>query len=180
METQLGGLMADMLAESLGLDIVLLGSGNIRTRELGPLVTYQNLTECYPYDNSMHMIKVTGAQLKTMMQFMLRDNVWHGEHCEFYQLSKALKIVYNISHKQFIEFSFNGEPISENDIFTIGLEDCHLSNFEEFFNVPVKEIEKNTMPIKISTSVRDILEEYLTEHQHLDKEIDGRLTLITT
>lgn len=177
-ETELGGLLSDALKDSLGLDIMLLGSGSVRNQYMGPLVVYQDLVECFPYDDSLHMVTVTGGQLKRMLLFMLRDGVWKGEHCEFYQLSKGLKVTYDIPNSTMTEFTFEGEPIDEDRLFTVGLQKFHFSNFSEFFGVPFAEVEGNKPAIIIATSTRDVLEEYLTEHQHLDREIDGRLTLI--
>ena len=39
-ETELGNLFADIFTESLGVDIMLIGSGSIRSEKLGPIVTY--------------------------------------------------------------------------------------------------------------------------------------------
>ncbi len=47
-ETSLGNLFADIFCESLGLDIMLLGSGSIRNEKLGTLVDYGNLKETFP------------------------------------------------------------------------------------------------------------------------------------
>lgn len=176
-ETELGGLMSDILKDSLAIDIMLLGSGSVRC-DLGPLVTYKDFVECFPFDDSLHMVTVTGDQLKRMLAFMLRDEVWQGAHNEFYQLSKGMKVVYDKAKGEILEFSYEGKPISPEQIFRIGLQEFHFLNFTEFFNVPFEEVEKNKKTVKLSTSVRDIIEEYLTEHQHLDREIDGRLTLI--
>ena len=52
------------------------------------------------------------------------------------------------------------------------------NNFTDFFGVPFSEVEAIKKPTVISTSTRDVIEEYLATHQHLDREIDGRLTLI--
>ena len=177
-ETELGGLLSDMLAESLGLDVMLLGSGAIRNLQMGPLVIYQDLVECFPYDDSTYMVTVTGGQLKRMMLHMLRDGVWRGEHTEFYQLSKRLRITYDIPNSKMLEFTFDGEPVDENRLFKVGLQTFHVSNFTEFFGVPFAEVEAIKKPIVVSTSTRDIMEEYMMSHQHLDREIDGRLTLI--
>lgn len=177
-ETELGGLLADVLKDSLGLDIMLLGSGSIRNEQMGPLVVYQDLVECYPYDDSLHMITVTGYQLRRMLLYMLRDEVWQGEHCEFYQLSKGLKVVYDRKQSQMLEFSYEGEPITNDRLFKVGIQKFHYMNFDRFFNVPIAEIEANFKTVIIATSTRDVLEEYLINHQHLDREIDGRLTLI--
>ncbi|MBQ5312727.1 MAG: 5'-nucleotidase C-terminal domain-containing protein, partial [Oscillospiraceae bacterium] len=174
----LGGLLSDALAESLGLDVMLLGSGSVRTEQMGPLVVYQDLVECFPYDDATYMLTVTGGQFKRMMQFMLRDGVWKGEHCEFYQLSKRVKIVYDIPNSKILEFKFDDEDLDDDRLLRIGLQTFHLNNFTEFFNVPIAEVDAIKKPTVVTTSTRDVLEEYLATHQHLDREIDGRLTLI--
>jgi cAMP phosphodiesterase len=51
-------------------------------------------------------------------------------------------------------------------------------NFTEFFNVPLAEVEGNKKSVVMTTSVRDVIEEYFSTHQHLDRPIDGRLTLL--
>ena len=50
-ETALGNLLADALAESLGLDVMLLGAGSVRVKELGPTVTLMDFMSCFPYDD---------------------------------------------------------------------------------------------------------------------------------
>ncbi len=177
-ETELGGLLSDILRESLGLDIMLMGSGGIRLKEMGPLVTFRDFSRCLPYDDPVYMLTVTGSQLKRMMKFVLRDEVWQGAHTEFYQISGNLKVVYDRRNAQLLEFSFNGEPVEDSRLFKIGLEKYHFVNFEEFFNVPLAEVESNKKITVVSTSEKDVIEEYLTTHQHLDRQIDGRLTLI--
>ena len=178
-ETELGGLVADALAESLGVDIVMLGSGAIRTPDLGPLVTYKNLVECMPYDNAMYLVHVTGNQLKQMISYMLRDEVWKGAHSTFFQISKRLKVVYDIPNSKMLEFSFDGVPVEDERIFRIALQDYQLNNFRRNFNIALEEVTANKKPVVLCTSARDVLEEYLINHQHTDREIDGRITLIS-
>jgi len=60
----------------------------------------------------------------------------------------------------------------------IGLQEFHFLNFTNFFGVDFEEVKQNRKPVTLATSTRDVIEEYLTAHQHLDREIDGRLTLI--
>ena len=177
-ETELGGLLADALKESLGLDVMLLGSGSVRNTQMGPLVVYQDLVECFPYDDSLHMVTVTGNQLRRMLLHMMRDEVWAGEHSEFYQLSKGMKVVYDRTQSKMLEFSFEGQPITDDQLFKVGLQKFHYLNFDNFFNVPIAEVEAAHKTVVVATSTRDVLEEYLLNHQHLDREIDGRLTLI--
>lgn len=174
-ETELGNLMADIMQESLCLDIMLLGSGSIRNTELGPIVLLSDLTECFPYDDAIHMLRVTGAQLKRMIRFMLRDEVWEGAHCEFYQFSEGMRVVYDRARHDFREFSLHGEPIDDSRIYKIGLQNYHFMNVEEFFGIPLDEIMKNGATKVIATSCRGIIEEYMSCRQNLDRQICGRL-----
>ena len=77
-----------------------------------------------------------------------------------------------------LEFTFDGEPLNEDRIFKIGVQKYHYSNFTEFFGVPIEEVEAIQKGRVVATSTREILEEYLMANQHLDHEIDGRLTLL--
>ena len=61
-ETEIGGLLADILQESLRLDVMLVSSGRIRVSEMGPIILLSDLTECLPYDDSAIAIWVTGEQ----------------------------------------------------------------------------------------------------------------------
>ncbi len=177
-ETELGDLFADILQGSLGLDIMLLGSGSIRNEQLGPLVLFSDLAECFPYDDSVTMITVTGAQLRRMIKFMLRDEVWQGMHCEFYQLSRGMRVVYSRKTHEFSEFSFEGEPVEDETLYTVGLQAFHYSNMEKNLALSQKEAAQNRKPRVLSTSCREVLDEYLSAHQHLDQAIEDRLVLL--
>lgn len=176
-ETALGGLLADALKNSLGLDIMLLGSGSVRCESMGPIVLLKNLTEAFPYDDAVYMFRVNGKQLRDMIRFMLREGVWQGEHCEFYQFSEGLRVVYDRNTQQFEEFSFDGMEVTEDKLYKVGLQTFHFKNIEDFFRIPMSEIEKNGKPRVVTTSCREVLEEYLSANQNLDRDISGRLVV---
>ena len=176
-ETELGGLLADILQKSLRLDMMLVGSGSIRVSEFGPIVLFSNLTECLPYDDSAIALWVTGKQLKKMILYMLRDEVWDGSHCEFFQFSEGVKIIYNRQNHDFKEFSLNGDPIEDSKIYKIGLQYYFYLNMKDFFSVSHDEIEQNGKPRRVATSCREVLDEYLSCHQNIDHQISGRLVI---
>ena len=176
-ETELGGLLADILQESLRLDMMLVGSGSIRVSELGPIVLLSDLTECLPYDDSAIALWVTGAQLKKMILYMLRDEVWEGTHCEFFQLSEGVRVVYNKQDHTLKEFSLHGEPIADERVYKIGLQYFFYLNMLDFFSVSHEEIEANGKPRRVATSCREVLDEYMSCHQNLDHPISGRLEI---
>jgi len=176
-ETELGGLFSDILAECLGLDVMLLSSGSIRTKEMGPIVRYSDLVETFPYDGGIYMLKVTGSQLRRMITYMLREDVWQGAHCEFFQISRRLRAVYDRKQGKLLELTLDGKEILENACYKIGMQQYQYTSFNSFFDITREEIEREHPSRMIATSSRDILEEYLMKHLHLDHPIDGRLTL---
>ena len=177
-ETELGGLLADILKESLRLDMMLVGSGSIRVKEFGPIVLFSGLTECLPYDDSAIAIWVSGEQLKRMIAYMLRDEVWDGSHCEFFQLSAGTQVVYDRPNHAFKSFTLDGEEIKDDKIYKIGLQYYFYLNSKDFFDISHEEMEQNAKPRRVATSCREVIDEYLSSHQKLDRHIDGRLQLI--
>ena len=176
-ETELGGFLADILQDSLRLDLMMVGSGSIRVTELGPIVLLSNLTECLPYDDSAIALWVTGAQLKKMVLFMLRDEVWDGSHCEFFQFSKGMRVVYDKANHELKEFSLDDMPIVDTRIYKIGLQYYFYLNMQDFFSLSHEEVAQNGTPRRIATSCREVLDEYLSCHQNLDHHISGRLVI---
>ena len=176
-ETSLGDLIADALKNSLGLDIMLLGSGSVRTEEMGPIVMLGNLTESFPYDDEVFMVKISGKQLKHMIKYTLRDEVWEGAHSEFYQYSEGLHMVYSRKDHEFKEFKFEGEDVADDRMFTVGLQLFHYNNLQSSFDITQEEILANAPRRTVTTSCREVIEEYLSEHQHLDVTEGDRLII---
>ena len=176
-ETALGNLTADAVCDSLGVDIAFMGSGSIRSQTLGPVVRYKDYSECFPFDEATYMLHVTGAQLQRMVRRFLREEAFGGAHTEFYQLSHGLHVVWSRSQQQFKEFTFNGEPLLADKIYKVALSKYHFSNLKEFLDITVEEIEANGGFKVVATSYRDVIEEYFTSHQHLYREMEGRLII---
>ena len=177
METELGNLYADLIAEDASFDIMLMGSGAIRKEVLGPVVEYRDMIENTPFDDKLWMLKVTGGQFRRMIQYVMRDDAWEG-HTEFYQYSKGVRIVYRKSTHTLEELSFNGREIEDGDELLIAMQTYHFNNFDEFFNVPIEEVKKNMKPRVVATSVNNLVEEYFSVHQGLDAHVEGRITLL--
>lgn len=176
-ETALGNLFADIFMTSLGVDIMLVGSGSIRSDELGPIVEYGSLMVAFPYDDGVYMMKLYGKTFRKMMQFMLREEAFTG-HTEFYQLSHGLKLVYSRTEQQIKELSYHGKEIKDDDVFTIGLQSFHFINLESFLGISYDEVKLMDKPRVISTSCLDILEEYLSSHHTIKSDVEGRVVIL--
>ena len=88
------------------------------------------------------------------------------------------KVVYNIPESTIEEFTSDGRPIADEDMLSVGIQQYQYNNFRRIFDVDIEEIAANGSIRTVATSSLDVLEEYLSEHQLMDREIDGRLTLI--
>lgn len=177
-ETELGNLFADLLQVDSSFEVMLMGSGSIRYKEMGPIVQYQDLKECLPFNAPVYMLEVSGEQFRRMMKFMLRDeNLSEGAHGEFYQVSKGMKMVYDRKTHEFEEFSLNGEEIADDRMVRIALQDYHFKNFTEFFNVPVEEVLANKKARMVITDDFSIFEELLSSMNNIDSQVEGRITI---
>lgn len=176
-ETELGNLYADLLQRDSSFDLMILGSGSIRKEELGPVVTFQDMKENTPFDDCLWMLKVSGEQLRRMIAFVFRKEAWCG-HTEFYQYSQGMHIVWDRQKDTFRQLCFHGSEIRDGDEFTICLQDYHFRNFDQMFSVKLKEVTDNMEPRIIAGSLNHIVEEYMTKHQGLNAEIEGRIEVI--
>jgi 5'-nucleotidase len=178
-ETELGDLFADILKDALGVDIFLMASGSVRVEKLGPVVTKGNFNTCFPYDDSAHLLYWTGAQLKNAIKHMLRDETLEGAHTEFYQLSHGLEVEYDQKTHSFLKFDFEGEPVADDRVFSIGLQQFHFNNMKDSFDLDIEEVEKYKKSRVIASSCKDVIEEKLSEGQHQDAAGTGRLIIHT-
>ncbi len=176
-ETELGNLYTDLLQNESSFDLMVMGSGSIRRQKLGPIVEYRDMIENTPFDDALWMLKVTGAQLRRMVQYIFRDEAWEG-HTEFYQYSKGMRIVYRKSTHTIEEFKFRGEDIRDEQEILICLQHYHYTNFPDCFGLPLAEVAANMKPRVVATSLQNVVEELLSTHDGLDAHVEGRIVIL--
>ncbi len=176
-ETSLGNLFADAMSESLGVDIAFMASGSIRGTKLGPVVDLKSLMEIFPYDDAMHMFKWSGKSLRKAIKYLLRDDFLDNE-TEFYQVPKGVKVTYDFNTKELISLNVNDQPVTDDKIYTIAIQNYHANNIASFFGLSDEEAFEFGDKKCVSTSCFDIIEEYLMTHQHLDRVIEGRIDIL--
>ena len=78
-ETSLGNLVADAFAERAECDVALVGSGSIRSKEIGPIITLKDLHSCFPFDDSLSRYVINGQQIRTIFRHIMRTENRNGE-----------------------------------------------------------------------------------------------------
>ena len=131
----------------------------------------------FPYDDPVHVVWWTGAQLKHGIMRMLRDETLAGAHTEFYQLSEGLEVEYDQKTHSFLKFNFNGEPVDDERIFTVGLQDYHFKNMPDSFDLTLEDVQKNHMPRIAASSCIQVIEELLINESHQNAQGAGRLII---
>ena len=177
-QTELGGVFADAMKDSLAVDLFFMGSGSVRKRHMGPIVTLQDFTECYPYDGKSYGVKLTGAQLKKALLFIYRDEAWLGDHTEFYQLSKGMHVIYSKSRHELLKCELDGEEVADDKIYMVGIQEFHYNNLPDFFNLSYDEVKANGDVIVLTTSDVQTLLEYFDKNKHLGFGLEGRLEVV--
>lgn len=176
-ETGLGNLIADAFAKSCETEIMLVGSGSIRVKELGPLITLKDFLACFPYDDSLTRFKISGQQLKKIFSHIMRAENRNSEG-ECYQVNQAVEAQYSDGQKKLISLKINNQSVKDQQIYTLTLQGFHFSNSQAYLNISEKELLKNGEPKVVTTSAQQVLEEYLRNHQNLISQIEGRLQYI--
>ncbi len=176
-ETALGNLFADALAEMAECDVMLVGSGSIRNKELGPVVTLKSFREAFPYQDYLKRFTVSGAQLKRIFNHVMRPSNRNGEG-ECYQVNGRIKAVYNDMTSRLEGLNFNGVPVEDSRHFTIGLIGYHIGNCQAYLDISLDELLSHGPSKVITTSAPEVVEEYLVNHQNIGRRVEGRLTYL--
>ncbi len=177
-ETTLGNVFADALADISETDVILIGSGSIRVKELGPVVTLGDLKACFPYDDNLTRYFINGKQLKRIFSHIMRIENRNGEG-ECYQINSRVKAVYSDMESKLVSITVDGEPVIDEQKYTITLQGYHFINSEANLNIPNDEIIAMGIPKVVSTSAYGVLEEWLRQHQNITRKIEGRIVFET-
>ncbi len=178
-ETALGNLFADIFAQRAQADVMFLGSGSIRGTELGPLVTLGNLRSIFAFDDTLFKLTITGAQLKRVFSHIMRLENRDGEG-ECYQVNQGVKAVYVDASSELESLAVGGEPVNDGQQYTICLQGYHYTNSEPNLGLTNEELTTIQPASIVTTSARDVLEEYLRNNQNLKSEVEGRLVFRAT
>ncbi len=176
-ETTLGNMVTDALAGSLESDVILIGSGAIRSKELGPLVTLGSLKECFPYDDSLSRFKITGKELKEIFNHIMRIENRDGEG-EFYQVNDKIKARYSESKKELVSLYFEDKKVKDEKLYTITLQGYHIANSKANLGISYEDLTRLGNGTVVTTSAYQVLEEWLRVHPNIREVIDGRLVFI--
>lgn len=178
METDLGDLIAECMRSKLSCDLVLIASGSIRTKSLGPIVTLQDLMLAFPYDSSMIGFKLKGSQLRKVINYLTRDdvldvNVW----TELFQLSNGFFCEYDQSAREIRRLSIDGKDVQDQKLYSIAVQSYFFCSIEKYFGITLEEVRENGEPEELASSMQNVLIEYFDTHDYIKLNEEKRLII---
>jgi 5'-nucleotidase / UDP-sugar diphosphatase len=176
-ETSLGNLMADIFADNCECDVMFVGSGSIRVKELGPQLTLGDAIACFPYDDSLHRFSVNGQQLKEIFTHIMRIENRDGEG-ECYQINQGIEAVYSELEKKLISLRVAGHTVDDAKTYRIAMQGYHYNNAATYLGLDLKFMQTLSDHKVISTSAQQVFIEYLNSHQNIESKLEGRLKFL--
>lgn len=173
-ESSLGNLIADAVAERAESDVALIGSGSIRSKELGPTITLKDLHACFPYDDTLTRYKVNGQQLRAIFAHIMRTENRNGEG-ECFQVNGRVKATFDDAQQKLASLKVDDAEVPSDGLFTVCLQGYHIKNSKANLNLTEAELSQAGTPKLISTSAQDVILEYIRTHQNVKKQVEGRL-----
>ena len=173
-ETALGDLIADIFAENSQTDVMLVGSGSIRVKEMSPIVTLKDFLACFPYDDSLTRFEVPGFVLTKIFTHIMREENRTGEG-ECYQINKRVKATYSDKEGKLTSLTIDNIEVSNDSYYTITMQNFHFINSQEYLDVSNEELLELGKHKVVTTSAQEILEEYLRNNQNMASKVEGRI-----
>ena len=94
---------------------------------------------------------------------------------ECYQVNASVKAVYSDRKKTLTSLEIHKKKISDDDIFSICMQGFHFNNAASYLGITSEDLVAGGNHKVVTTSARDVLEEYLKNNQNLTSQIEGRL-----
>ena len=176
-ETSLGNFTADAFARRAECDVAFVGSGSIRVKKIGQAVTLKDFLSCFPYDDILTRFYINGKQLKKIFSHIMRIENRDGEG-ECYQVNTKVKATYSDKNKKLVSLLIGGKPTSDTQEYSISIQSFHVSNSQRYLNITTEELYSSGKAKVITTSIREVLEEYFRNNNNGTAVVEGRLEYI--
>jgi 5'-nucleotidase / UDP-sugar diphosphatase len=173
-ETPLGDLLADAIAETTQANVVLLGAGSVRVKELGPAVSLMDFMACFPYDDSLSRYALSGVALRKAFAHWMRPENRDGEG-ECYQVNGAVRAIYSDSERRLVSLELSGVPVADEATYSLILQGYHAKNAKAYLDLDADDLTSQGPSRVAATSAQTVLKEWLAAHQNDGRRVEGRL-----
>jgi 2',3'-cyclic-nucleotide 2'-phosphodiesterase (5'-nucleotidase family) len=162
-ESPLGNLIADVYREKGKTQIGLQNTGGIRTRILEGPITWGNVFEVLPFQNTLVTLKLTGAQLKKTLNVGILAVSGLRVHLDLKKPAGQRLVSVTMP---------DGAPIDDAALYSITTNDFVMAGGDGF-----SEVGKGLDIQDTGILLRDVVVDYIKAHVTVSPALDGRVTV---
>ncbi len=147
-ETDLGNLIADTFADIYKTDCVLIQSGSLRRKELGPVVTERDFSELYPFDDQFVVLELSGREILESFRYLFSLKPDGSIMGGTFQYSKGFFLHVDASDcwehgAKVTELRIGGKNVENERIYRVGMtQNCLTKLYRYFGLVPDPERQR--------------------------------------
>src|SRR5262249_5018914 len=153
-ESALADMIADAFREKAKTQIAIHNTGGIRANIPKGTITFGNVFEVLPFQNTMITLKLTGAQLKRTLDSAPGMFATSGIRLEFERDARTP------GHRLVKAVLLDGTPVEESKLYTVATNDFLLAGGDG-----VTEFAKGTDIVDTGLFLRDAIVEYVRRHR---------------
>lgn len=165
-ETNLGNAITDAMRLVSGAPIALENGGGIRASIDEGEITLEEVLQVLPFGNEVATVTLTGEQLREIIQRSVSEPAPFGG---FLQVS-GLKVV--AEDGDLAELTANGEAIDPNGTYQVATNAFLLEGGDGY-----DTFTEGRDPYYVGTKLDTAFVQYLSEHETIAPEIEGRIVI---
>lgn len=158
--------LTDVFKERMGADIALQNTGGTRANiNKGP-ITYNDIYNVLPFDNTLVLMQVSGMELQEILDD-LANRANSGR-----ETSAISGVTFLAKNGQATEISLAGKSLDPAKTYTIAANDFMANGGSGY------TLLKKAKVIKYDTVLRDIVVDYLKEHPVIAPQAEERIKVV--
>jgi 5'-nucleotidase/UDP-sugar diphosphatase len=169
-ESPLADIVADAFRERANTQIAIHNIGGIRAKIVKGDITWGGVFEVLPFQNTLVTLRVTGAQLRKMLERGLVTTVGivavSGIRVRFDRKKPAGQQVISAS-------LLNGAALDDSQVYSLATNDFVVAGGDGF-----TELALGTDMVDTGIFLRDVVVDYVKAHRTLSPRLDGRIIVL--
>jgi len=166
-ESGIGNFISDAQREAAGADIGFMNSSGIRKDLTAGPVTKRDIFEILPFRNILVKFELTGKQLRSMIEFMLKEHTGvqtSGIQCTWRKMSDG--------GIEITTFLVNGKPLDEERSYIGAASDYMMGEAKKYFGIDTPKL------IFLNQTVFEAIEKKVRSLKEITSPIENRLQLV--
>lgn len=172
-ETNLGNLVADVILNACQADLAVTNGGGIRASINVGEVTVGEIFTTLPFDNTLVVIEVTGAQLKTALEISVGKVP--EQNGGFLQVA-GLKFSYDPKKpagQRVVDVTVQGQALDLNRTYRVATNDFTAAGGDGYTS-----FAEGKVAYQSGLYLRDLMVSYIKAQKTVTAEAEGRITVI--